>query len=563
MAEVNLKHDKYDVCKTIGMKYGRTVVDDSIIVPDIKPDIKKILDVSARTYLSGVTPSQDKVHLEGVVKADIIYLPDGDVIGRVKSLSMNREFSHTIECRGTTPESMVIAESEIDSVDGTLINSRKVNVRAGINFGVKVCNIESIELPGEIETMECEVNKKPEILDILPFKTRNDSSNITDVKKCYGDIELRKMPIKISDTHFKTVGSMIIRDQYEIPAKLPQVGEILMKNVVVEPEETVTSDGNTSIKGNLKVSLMYEDQAVENDDENKCAIRTVEFTVPYSEQFDTPNTIEDMECEPRFDIREVYTETRDNMDGEAKIIGFEAVIGVILTGYALKEPHVVVDAYTLNGDNLDMEFSEISPEQHIETKTAQITEKSTAKRNVSTQPEISGVCCVQILKTSVDDVKIDENGVLVKGSILAKIVYVSGDENYPVSTIEHKTEFEHKFDVQDIAGSKVACDAKVFVNHVGYTISGSDAVDLRFIIGICIKLIKNDRVKMVKLMDRIESELDGIRNMHLFIIYFVQPGDTLWNIAKRYHTTVDKIVENNNIANPDLINIGQRIKITV
>lgn len=565
MAEVNLKFKKYDVCKMVGMKYGRTIVDDAIIVPDIKPDIKKILDVSARTYLTNITPSQDKVHIEGVAKANVLYLPDGDVIGCAKSLSMNREFSHTIECKGATPESMVTAESEVDSVDGTLINSRKVNVRIGINFGVKVCKNEMIELPTEIETEECEVNKKPEILDILPFKARSNSTeNMETIKKCYGDIELKKMPIKLSDSHFSTEGSMIIRDQYEIPAKLPQVGEILRSTVVVEPEDTLISDGKTNIKGNVKVNIMYEDQPTENSEENNnYSIRTAEFSIPYSEQFDTPNAIEDMESEPEFNVREVYTEIRDNMDGEAKVIGVEAVIGVIISGYCLKEPKVVVDAYTLNGDNLDLEFNELMPEQHIDMKTAQITEKCTAKRNATTQPEISAVCGVHVIKTSVDDIKIDENGVLVKGSILAKIIYLSGDENHPVSAIEHKCNFEHRFDMPDIAGSKVACDAKVFVNHVGYTISGSDAVDLRFIIGICIKLNKSDRVRMVKLMDRTEREENTNKNMQMYIIYFVQPGDTLWYIAKRYHTTVDKLVEDNNIANPDMISIGQKIKITV
>lgn len=42
---------------------------------------------------------------------------------------------------------------------------------------------------------------------------------------------------------------------------------------------------------------------------------------------------------------------------------------------------------------------------------------------------------------------------------------------------------------------------------------------------------------------------------------FVQSGDTLWNIAKRYHTTVDELVKNNNIADRDKINVGQKIKI--
>lgn len=39
--------------------------------------------------------------------------------------------------------------------------------------------------------------------------------------------------------------------------------------------------------------------------------------------------------------------------------------------------------------------------------------------------------------------------------------------------------------------------------------------------------------------------------------YVVQPGDTLWKIARAFNTTIQAIVEANEIANPDLIFAGQ------
>lgn len=44
-------------------------------------------------------------------------------------------------------------------------------------------------------------------------------------------------------------------------------------------------------------------------------------------------------------------------------------------------------------------------------------------------------------------------------------------------------------------------------------------------------------------------------------VYIVKSGDTLSKIAAKYHTTYQKLAEYNNIANPNLIRVGQEIKI--
>ena len=43
--------------------------------------------------------------------------------------------------------------------------------------------------------------------------------------------------------------------------------------------------------------------------------------------------------------------------------------------------------------------------------------------------------------------------------------------------------------------------------------------------------------------------------------YIVKYGDTLWAISRRFTTTVDKLVELNNIANRNLINVGQKLRV--
>ena len=57
------------------------------------------------------------------------------------------------------------------------------------------------------------------------------------------------------------------------------------------------------------------------------------------------------------------------------------------------------------------------------------------------------------------------------------------------------------------------------------------------------------------------NEILGANNQSKEIIYTVKKGDTLSAIAKKYNTTVDSIAKKNNIANKNLIIVGQKLKI--
>ena len=45
------------------------------------------------------------------------------------------------------------------------------------------------------------------------------------------------------------------------------------------------------------------------------------------------------------------------------------------------------------------------------------------------------------------------------------------------------------------------------------------------------------------------------------LFYLVQPGDSLWKIARQYQTTVDTLARANQISNPDRLNTGQKLVI--
>ncbi len=64
-----------------------------------------------------------------------------------------------------------------------------------------------------------------------------------------------------------------------------------------------------------------------------------------------------------------------------------------------------------------------------------------------------------------------------------------------------------------------------------------------------------------KEIEQIQSKVNDILAARRQIVYTVQAGDTLSAIAAKFGTTVQALVKKNGISNPNLIYIGQKIKI--
>ena len=134
------------------------------------------------------------------------------------------------------------------------------------------------------------------------------------------------------------------------------------------------------------------------------------------------------------------------------------------------------------------------------------------------------------------------------------------DYMYTDSGQQHDDENKQKFQVGDIVKVLDPIDydtGKRFDVYDGVTYSVIEAVGDRIVIGI------DGRVTAAinaKYLEKLHSETE--KNKHTYT-YIIRSGDTLTSIAGKYHTTVQKIAEENHIKNPDIIYSGQVLHITV
>lgn len=514
--EIPIKKETVGINKTVYEKTGHTTVETSVNVPDINPDILKVLDVSGFPSITEKSVHNGKISLRGKINITVLYTPDGDTISKVKPLSTSADFSYTADI-GTSDTSLQLsAEVEPENFSYTLINSRKISLRCILNINTKVHHQNSVEIP---------VYNNEEQSDLCVQSQR--------LRLCTNNITAENIiPIKYD---------------CEIPSDKPPIGEVLKINVFPQPAEFTITDGITDVKGQLKICCVYSSL---NDGE----ICFETETVPFEESLDVSGLEEDMEGEIDYSLSDLYYEVRDNSDGEPGIIGLDINLTASVRCHKIYEPNIICDVFSTRKET-KVNTVAVDFEELIDNTTSQFTHKT----NISLpedMPELSRICDAE-LSADIENITIGHGEITVNGTMNIKILYLSQDGDTPLCTFSKNTTFTHSVAVSGISDNAVI-DAKIFTEHISYNMTGSRNIDMRIVMGLCIRsfiLTKISMIKDIDILDNIQKH-----NMPSIVICFPKNGDTLWDLAKKYRTTPDALKECNNISDDELP-VGQKIKI--
>ena len=168
--------------------------------------------------------------------------------------------------------------------------------------------------------------------------------------------------------------------------------------------------------------------------------------------------------------------------------------------------------------------------------------------------EVYNVLCKPILS----DYTVENNKVVIEGLVRNNVLYLANNSEQPVFCHEQEIPFSHSIDIKEL-DSAGSCDVELDIEHCSYSLISPKEVEVRLVIGATAKAVKQIGIPLIK--EVAEGALDDKRlsSQPSIVIYFSQPGDNLWKIAKKYYTTLDDIRKVNNLSEHDNITPGQQI----
>lgn len=501
---IELIKDILKVQEIRGQKETQALVETECYLNPSKPKIEKILWTDAQVEIMSSKVIRDRLIVSGVVKFKTVY--KGEETGSIYTIDANEDFKEEIEMPGITEDMSATVKTNVEHVEEEILDERKISLKALVNILGKVEEINTLEIIKGIEQKE--------------------------------DLQTLSETVKYKEILGRETSYAIVKETIEIDKDKPSIEEILKINIKAYENESTVVDGRIIVSGTANVRIIYFG-------ENQ--ISTVERDLPFSHFLDLQEAVEGAQGDLTIEVVEGGFEVLENENGEYKAIDLEIKLKVSGAAYTENEKSLIVDAYSTR-EKINIETKEVNLVENIKS----IIHKETVYKDLTDYSikEIYDITGYPVIL----DTKIVEEGVNIEGILSVHAIYL--DESGDVNTLVEEVPYNFYFPVNNIStNSNVEIDLNLESIKIN---SYNDAYSIE---GVVRHKINVNRNRILKVINEISEtgELIDKKNRPSITIYIVQRDDTLWDIAKRYNTTVDEILSANENINPNNMMPGEKI----
>ena len=96
------------------------------------------------------------------------------------------------------------------------------------------------------------------------------------------------------------------------------------------------------------------------------------------------------------------------------------------------------------------------------------------------------------------------------------------------------------------------------LDNMSAVMLGGSMVELRAVVNLDLLVLQPVCRQVISGVDVQPLDVEKLQRLPGIVGYIVQPGDSLWKIAKKFHTTVDNVMETNGLTS-DLIMPGEKL----
>ena len=498
--------------------FTQVTIDDDCIVRDSKPDIIKIIHTKGTVTFEETKVGNQMVWITGKLTFTVLYRSDAGG-NKLETLTDSVNFGEKIFMEEVEELDAVKLSGKLEDLSINAINSRKLAVRAVI--GIQA------------------VSEQPEEQELIREVVEDENVQ----QKC------RTQPMLLLVTSKRD----ILRMHHEpaLPGASPNIGKIIYYNVDVRNKEVTLGNNRVQVRAEAYVNVLYN--SVEGQ------LEWFETMVPVAES---------MECEtdaaqPLYWITvmpmETSLEAAEDYDGEMRTFRMDVVFDVDIKVWREEEVMMLSDVYSLK---------ETLVPHTMPLKSLSLMMKNEAKQRIAQQMKLADgqekilQLCSYEGNVDLDRVDIVENGLRAEGVLTVHILYATADDGFPVGHSFEQMPFTQIIDVPELSANAENCTYEIDpgIDQLQVNLLDNERYEIKASVSLTALVFREDYSSHIVSIDTEPFDAAQIQAQPGITGYIVQPQDTLWDIARRYHTTEQMIVSTNTLKTP-VVTAGEKLMI--
>lgn len=470
-------------------------------LPDYMGDVKKILSVNATAIPSGKFVGDGEVEYSGIVSYDLLY---SDSEGKLTRLTTSSDYDFLIPVdTDTYIDSVCIPK--VANLSTRLTGPRKLIAKAVVTGSVTASFNDAVETVGTAFEGENapEVAKKTLMLEKLSFLSSPEREYAEEAER--------------------------------MVATSPDDIEIIATSGAVRVYESTPVENGINVKGEIIITAI---------------IRTVEqppFAIKKTIPFDETVTFEEVSEDMKTVFDGYLTSVTAGLaeDGDDTVITVNAIAEFFGIAGKNCECEVITDAYLLDSETEpsyeEYSYSELlAMSQTEETVTASVRRSEVGCENARNIFSLS--CDVRSLEKCVAPGGIELSGELAVCGVACEINEDNSEGYVPIKfTSPFNLALKMRADIPKDADIELS----VYPVEAESTLD-AESLNLKCILKIGYRVTKNGKVhRMTRCNDL--GRTDEFTKPCAITVYYPDENESLFEIAKKFHTTGAKIASDNKL----------------
>lgn len=469
------------------------------VLPDYMGDMRKILFTEATVRPSGKFAGGEAVEMSGIVVYNVIYL---DSEGALSSVEFSSDYDYSVKCSGDNYNDSVAA-TRVSNYAIRLIGPRKISARASLVGSVRLLETGEISVSGDAFSGDYSPETSLSCLNIR----QSALSSMTERE--YAE-QLAYLDGAISD---------------EVSVLYPSV-ELICEQIVADGD-------SVTLGGRLKMSAI-----VVNGDE---AARPVEKVVPFEESVELEGAEQMLALTSHSEVCSVKASVNADKNGCSVVLS--CLVEHLALGEGNNRVEMISDGY-MKECATDNQYGRLS----YTTVAESLKEKGTHNAEIALSELESGEISEILFLTALPKVERIEKKlgeITILGEIKYSGVAKGTNDTAPYVGLKFSSPFavNVKSGCQNVENIQVEADL-----HAGCCTASVDRERLyaSCVLESTLTVFEEKECRYLSSMNRIESEKYESVSSRI-TVYYPTDTDTLFSVAKKYHTSGRKLAQDNDI----------------